>query len=642
MVILESLTQATVALTDVMKNSVRIGTQIDESLRGFGTSFALDGKEISDQLRGLNGTISDRMAPLLLGMQAGLQGNIAGVASLVNQQKVTETAFRGTMKAFAKLDAVMGMSREANNRLFRGMEDLGAEYGMSTDLLVKAVDGLSDNMIDIDLLGMPGHVVDAIVEVTAMLPPALHGQFKKVTDLILGTSMKALQQRTALGMEGAQQQLINSLNTATAVEIFIRNIGVGTGVFESMGKGSTVAIAAAKNALGTTAAMMPAINRALTEEVRVRRETTADFRAAWSVIKNDILAEFELVFMEKLTPILVKVAEKFKLMSDDLLPKFGQWLEMAINVLIGWVALLPGVLIDFTNAVDGVWKGLTAIDWGHLWMQFKVGAASIWDRTKEIFVFAGDTMSVIFSDVSARISLIVDKISASVDVLTSAFDVGSQKLSIAIASLDPRSHMGQRLPSGLPFGTDEYKNKEFMEWELKGLQTQLDQARGARKGLGSSMGPMGMNLPTLSDWAGPDTMLGMTGDKFGEKYGKSVGEGFIEGLGKGDLGTKLFGTWPDIVAQLLGRTAENTGKVADKVDNEGWDTSPTRMGFFASQLVRDVATVAGIPLEADTLGGAKEREETTHELLVEIRDALKTYPGGADMWENRPVEVGEF
>lgn len=636
MVVMETLVQATKALTQVMKDSVRQGNQIDEALRGFGTSFALEGKELSDQMRGLNGTISDRMAPLLLGMQVGLQGNIAGVASLVNQQKVTETAFRGTMIAFAKLDAVMGMNRESNNRLFEGMEDLGAEYGLSTDLLVKAVDGLSDNMIDIDLLGMPDHIVDAIVGVTAKLPPMLHGQFEKVTNLILGTSMKDLQQRVTLGLEGAQHQLLNTKNTSEAVEQLIKFVSIASTNFESIGKGSTVAIAAARNAFGPTGPLFTAINRALEEEERVRREVTADFRSAWGVIKNDVLAEFQIVFMEKITPILIRVAEKFKLLSDDLLPKFGQWLGMAIDVLIGWVSLLPGVLISFTNAAEGVWKGLMSIDWGLLGMQFRVGAVSLWDRAKEIFVFAGDTMSVIFSDVSARISLIVDKISASVDVLTSAFDVGSKRLRIAMLSLDPRAHMGESF--GIKgSGSNEFYRMRLLKGTLEKLEAKLDLDQARSRGLGGPLGPMGTVFPKLSDWAGSDTILSMTGDKFGEKYGKSVGESFVEGLGTGDLGTKLFGTWPDIVAELLGKTADNTGKVADKVAEEGWRTSPKNMGFFASELIKDVATVAGIPL-----GDSSDNAETATDLLVEIRDALVDPPDHNPWgWESQPV-MGEF
>ena len=70
----------------------------------------------------------------MLGLEAGLQGNTAGLARLINQQRLTGTASAKTAAAFATLEMTMGLSRDATNKLASDMVEMGNEFSISTDV----------------------------------------------------------------------------------------------------------------------------------------------------------------------------------------------------------------------------------------------------------------------------------------------------------------------------------------------------------------------------------------------------------------------------------------------------------------------------------------------------------------------------
>ena len=127
-------------------------------------------------------------------MEAGLQGNTAGVAKLINQQMLTGTAYRQTAKAFANLEVGMNLSRDETNVLAASLIDTGNKYEISTDKLVGVINSLKETFPAQKLAGMGKDMMAAVVRLQGELGPALQGPLTKVMNMIFDTSEERLTQ----------------------------------------------------------------------------------------------------------------------------------------------------------------------------------------------------------------------------------------------------------------------------------------------------------------------------------------------------------------------------------------------------------------------------------------------------------------
>ena len=140
-------------------------------------------------------------------MEAGLQGNTARVAKLINQQQLTGTAFKATAAAMASLEAGMNLSRTDTNALAESLIETGAEYGVSTDKLVGAIDALKETFPAQKLSGMGKDVMGAVAGLQAELGPSLAGPLNKVMKSVMDTSEEGFATLTKLGLGGVREQL---------------------------------------------------------------------------------------------------------------------------------------------------------------------------------------------------------------------------------------------------------------------------------------------------------------------------------------------------------------------------------------------------------------------------------------------------
>ena len=465
MVLAESLdlvTKALKTLVGTMGVGVRTGNNVDEALRALGTTFEQQALPLTESMLNMRGSLTERTVPALLAMQAGLQGQSDGVRTLINQQRLTGTAYVGTAKAFAKLEAMAGLQRSSTNDLGENIIQLGGQFQVTTDVLVGAIEGLSDNMIDIDLMGLPDHIVAAITQVQSEVGPALAKPFNQAVDILLGTSMKSLQQRTSLGLEDVQTRLHASMTQDAAAQIFKEALIEGGQTYESVGKGLNVTVAAANAAFGQNAKNFVPLLHALTDARREEQDTVADFGNSLRVIMSEVLVPFQLVFMNHITPILLRFAEKFKDLSDDLMPKFAAWLETATTWLIELATKIPEVLVTLGNVIHGIWIALSNlfksvdwagigdfineawesmsdmftrisnIDWGNIGNTMKEKASSMWDTAMEAFTFGVDTVQAILVGVGEKFDAVFKQISAGIAQFLSELSLEFLKLKLFV------------------------------------------------------------------------------------------------------------------------------------------------------------------------------------------------------------------
>ena len=125
MVVQGALTDAAlgqlVGAMDALRNSIRESIAFADGAQkaslALGQTFQQTNQTLGGTMEGLRGDMNQRFAAAFAGMEAGLQGNTAGIAQLVNQQKLTGTQSANTARAFAGIEAQLGLSREETNNL---------------------------------------------------------------------------------------------------------------------------------------------------------------------------------------------------------------------------------------------------------------------------------------------------------------------------------------------------------------------------------------------------------------------------------------------------------------------------------------------------------------------------------------------
>ena len=103
-----ALTTAMGALTNQLKSSMDFAMKAEKASLALGMTFEQTNSEFSSQMGQLRGSLTERFAASIAGMEAGLQGNTAGVGRLINQQRLTGTQSAKTAAVFAKMEMTLG------------------------------------------------------------------------------------------------------------------------------------------------------------------------------------------------------------------------------------------------------------------------------------------------------------------------------------------------------------------------------------------------------------------------------------------------------------------------------------------------------------------------------------------------------
>ena len=170
---LAGLAKSMDALKGSIESAFDFAQRAEKSSLALGMSFETANNKLGGTMEDLRGDLNERFAGAIAGMEAGLQGNTAGIARLVNQQRLTGTASAKTAAAFANMEMTMGLSREATNKLASDMVEMGAEFQISTDNLVGAINMMAESFPAQKLAGMGAEVNAAVAGLQAELGPAM-------------------------------------------------------------------------------------------------------------------------------------------------------------------------------------------------------------------------------------------------------------------------------------------------------------------------------------------------------------------------------------------------------------------------------------------------------------------------------------
>tara|TARA_R110000803_G_scaffold185166_1_gene247525 strand:+ start:1 stop:1632 length:1632 start_codon:yes stop_codon:yes gene_type:complete len=282
-------------------------------------------------MEGLRGDINQRFAAGIAGMEAGLQGNTAGVAKLINQQMLTGTAYRQTAKAFANLEVGMNLSRDETNVLAASLIDTGNKYEISTDKLVGVINSLKETFPAQKLAGMGKDMMQAVMMFQAELGPALQEPLTKVMNMIFDTSEQGMLTMAKLGAPHARERLSAADGVTAKLNTLKDVVGVGSNTVKKFATGSDKLfrkLGVTTEVLGKSVLHLTTLTDAMGD--RVARSGWDKFAVDFGLTLNNLKREIMVPFQEGLVamhPVLLRITQIFERVGRVLGEKFKTWIS---------------------------------------------------------------------------------------------------------------------------------------------------------------------------------------------------------------------------------------------------------------------------------------------------------------------------
>jgi hypothetical protein len=482
---LAGLTKSMDALKGSIESAFSFAQRAEKSSLALGMSFGQASDQLGGQMRGLRGDLNERFAGAIAGLEAGLQGNTAGIGRLINQQRLTGTASAQTAAAFAKMEMTMGLSREATNKLASDMVEMGAEFQISTDNLVGAINMMAESFPAQKLAGMGAEVNAAVAGLQAELGPAMSGPLNNVMKMIMDTSMEGYENLTKLGIGGVREQLAAAKSQEEAQMILKNAIATASDNFKSVvGDASQgyYKVGVAADTFGKSAIHLTTIQDAFGQRVKVEGEQTADFGNQLSVMKDEILLPLQEAFLE-FFPIIKEVAAIFmefgKGVISDLVEKvkaFAETFGPTDDAIGGLKEALeefrPKVVEFFTSIGEKI--GTLKVVLGVLAVAALAPLITVFMAMKAAVMGIVTFFGITFSPVIAAVTLAIAGVVAIVTVLHKKFGILDPLIAaVSNAFIETKNAIGKMLigiAEKLDFIPGAGKLKEFGE----GLQSSID------------------------------------------------------------------------------------------------------------------------------------------------------------------------
>jgi len=349
-------------LKDVIRDTFEFADRAQKASLALGKTYEETGASLGGTMQGLRGDLNQRFAAGIAGMEAGLQGNTAGVAKLINQQMLTGTAYKQTAKAFASLEVGLNLSRDETNVLASNLIDIGDTWEISTDNLVKSLDALKDTLPAQKLAGMGKDMMEAIAQFKAELGPAMTKPLNRIMNMIFDTSQEGYARLAALGMVNIREQLSASKGVTTKVNLMKEAFGTGADRVKSFTVNADklfLMIGAAERAFGKPSLDLTTIMDALGDRIAKVDGTMADYGKTLKNLWKEALVPFQeglivaypffLEVINVISGVLNIIGKKFKAFTEGL----GDGSEAIVTFQIAF--------IDLTIYLLGKFKGVFAV-----------------------------------------------------------------------------------------------------------------------------------------------------------------------------------------------------------------------------------------------------------------------------------------
>ncbi len=317
-----------------LQNIISTSEQAQKATLSLGQSLGGGFNSLGQSLDDLNGTFGDRLQVGIAGMREGLQGNTEGILKLLNEQQLLGQNFRLTAKTVAKLESTLGFSRQESVNLARTLSDTSKQFGVSIELLVKAVDGIK-NLPALRAAGLGGFA-SVVGQAAGQFGPALQGELSRFVTLLTDTSMEAYAKLTMLGIGDIREQLASAAgDSSKQLSLFMRALDRAGVTVKRFAEGSEEffsKLSIPVSLFGDVTMSLLALSENLGTREQIEARNRGDFRQQLDVIRKNLFAPFELLFSQKVfpqfskfvgilaesvQPLLSSLSEKVKSLGDS-------------------------------------------------------------------------------------------------------------------------------------------------------------------------------------------------------------------------------------------------------------------------------------------------------------------------------------
>ena len=328
-VAITGLSKSMDALSSQLKAALAFADRAQKASLALGSTYEQTRVQLGGTMEGLRGDINQRFGAAIAGMEAGLQGNTAGIARLVNQQQLTGTAFQATTKSMASLESELGLSRDDTNLLSLSLIETGSEYQISTDKLVGAIDALKSTFPAQKLAGMGNQVMTAVTQLQGELGPQLAGPLQNVMKMVMDTSMEGYERLTKLGIGDVRERLAAAQSAAEAQQILKEAFVTASDNFKSVAGNASEGffqIGVASEIFGQQSIEFTTIADNFGKRTKKEGEQAVDFGKTLANLKAEILVPFQEAFAVAY-PFLLEAMDTFSAIANTVGQRFKAFAE---------------------------------------------------------------------------------------------------------------------------------------------------------------------------------------------------------------------------------------------------------------------------------------------------------------------------
>lgn len=350
---LPNLIGATNALKDKIDAAIDFADKAQQTSLALGQTYEETRKTLGSQIEGLRGSLADRFRAGIETLNAGMTGNTMGVSRLINQQMLTNTAFKNTADTFAKLEVALGLTNEETNNLALSMLKFNKQYQISTDKLVQALIALKETMPVQKLAGFGDSFQKTIAELQGIVGPQLAQELTIFLKNVLDPSFENLSRLATLGiLEQRQLLLANKDNSGAMVKILEQMMKTSAARIEMFGQGAgtDISLATIPQQLAGPFMVSLSLVEGLGKRIKSVDEYIAEYYLTIQNLKRELFVPIENAFTTLHEPLLA-LYEVLAYVAKVIGTGVGEWLEDTLSIGSDTLKQIKIGLLNFSKTV---------------------------------------------------------------------------------------------------------------------------------------------------------------------------------------------------------------------------------------------------------------------------------------------------
>lgn len=374
---IDALTEKMTSVVNSLTTAIQVADRFQKGTTALGLSYEGAVKQFGTSIDNLRGGVVDRLNNGLVTLAEGFQGSTKGISKLINQQQLTNGAFRLTARRLASLEVTLGLTREQTGNLAETILKTSLQYTITTDKLVDVLSALQQNAAALNVGGLQ-MLPETLARLAGSFGPQLANDVKAFAQILADPSLQNQMKLTAMGIGRIREDLAAAQTESQRMDILLKGIKTAGNQFKILGgdaKELFAGISVPIQQLGKAGSsifvlseninkreIQNAKNRALFGETiaNMRREIFVPLKAVFMEEGFPIIRDLIMGFTELIKPQVIKLRDMFKSFTEGLPDTTDKRLELLASgvgkaidfIVMAAVHVRNGFMEVYNNAVN--------------------------------------------------------------------------------------------------------------------------------------------------------------------------------------------------------------------------------------------------------------------------------------------------